>query len=70
MDVTGLLSACLVAMTAVFSLLGLLAAIMWLITTLFPVRETRTDSAVVAAISTAVAAVWPGAMVTKIEEER
>jgi hypothetical protein len=57
-------------MTAVFSLLGLLAAIMWLITTLFPVRETRTDSAVVAAISTAVAAVWPGAMVTKIEEER
>ncbi len=69
LDVTGLFSACLVAITAVFSLLGVLALIMRLITALFPVREARTDSAVVAAISTAVASVWPGAKVTRIEEK-
>ena len=69
MDVTGLFSACLIALIAVFGLLSLLAAIMRLITTLFPVREARIDSAVVAAISTAVASVWPGAQVSRIEEE-
>jgi len=67
--VSSLFSACLIAMVAVFSLLGLLALIMWLITTLFPVREGKIDSTVVAAISTAVASVWPGAKVTRIEEE-
>ena len=70
MDVTGLFSASLIAMAVVFSLLGLLASIMWLITTLFPFREAATDSTVVAAISTAVASIWPGAKVTRIEEER
>lgn len=69
MAVSSLFSACLIAMVAVFSLLGLLALIMWLITTLFPVREGKIDSTVVAAISTAVASVWPGAKVTRIEEE-
>ena len=59
----------MIAMVAVFSLLGLLALIMWLITTLFPVREGKIDSTVVAAITTAVASVWPGAKVTRIEEE-
>lgn len=70
MDVTVLVSACLIALAAVFSLLGLLASIMWLITTLFPVRETAADSVVVAAISTAVASIWPGARVIRIEEEK
>ena len=69
MAVSSLFSACLIAMVAVFSLLGLLALIMWLITTLFPVREGKIDSTVVAAITTAVASVWPGAKVTRIEEE-
>ena len=69
MAVSSLVSACLIAMVAVFSLLGLLAAIMWLITAVFPVREGKIDSAIVAAITTAVASVWPGAKVTRIEEE-
>ncbi len=69
MAASGLFSACLIAMVAVFSLLGLLALIMWLITTVFPVREGKMDTAVVAAITTAVASVWPGATVTRIEEE-
>lgn len=66
---TNLVSACLIALGAVFCLLGVLASIMWLITALFPVRETKIDTAVVAAISSAVAAVWPGAQVTRVEEE-
>ena len=69
MDVTGLFSACLIAMVAVFSLLGFLASIMWLITVVFPVVEGKIDSAIVAAITTAVASVHPGAKVTRIEEE-
>ena len=69
LDVTGLFSACLIAMAAVFCLLSLLATIMWSITALFPVREARADSAVVAAISTAVVSIWPGVKVTRIEEE-
>ena len=69
MAVSSLFSACLIAMVAVFVLLGLLAVIMWLITAVFPVREARIDSAIVAAITTAVASVWPGAKVTRIEEE-
>lgn len=69
MDVTGLATACLTALVAVFCLLGLLAAVMRLITTLFPVRTAATDAAVVAAVSTAVASIWPGAQVTRIEEE-
>lgn len=66
---TNLVSACLIALGAVFCLLGVLASIMWLITALFPVRETKIDTAVVAAISSAVATVWPGAQVTRVEEE-
>ena len=69
MAASGLVSACLIAMVAVFSLLGLLALIMWLITTVFPVPDGKMDTAVVAAITTAVASVWPGARVTRIEEE-
>lgn len=70
MDLTGLLSACLIAMAAVFGLLGLLAAIMRMITAVFPVRDADIDSTVVAVVSTAVASIWPGARVTRIEEER
>jgi len=66
---TDLVSACLIALGAVFCLLGVLASIMWLITALFPVRKTKIDTAIVAAISTAVTTVWPGAQVTRVEEE-
>lgn len=69
MDVTGLFSACLIAMVAVFILLGLLALLMELITFVFPAATQRADAAVIAAISTVVAAAYPGARVTRIEEE-
>jgi len=60
--------ACCLAFVVVFLLLAVLAAVMRLITTLLPERRTPLDPAVVAAISTAVASVLPGARVTKIEE--
>jgi hypothetical protein len=66
---TGLVTACAIALIAVFCLLGILASIMWLITAVFPVRMARIDSAVIAGISTAVASIWPGAVVIRIEEE-
>ena len=70
MDASLLLSACAVAMTAVFVLLGILAATMGAITSLFPEPEEVLDLALLAAISNAVAAVFPGSKVTRIEEER
>jgi hypothetical protein len=70
MDVTALFSACATAMVAVFALLGFLAAIMDVITRLFPERRASLDPVIVAAISNAVATVFPGARVTRIEEEK
>lgn len=66
---TSLFSACLIAIIAVFSLLGLLAVTMWLITAIFPVRQDRIDPLIAAAISSTVAAIYPGATVTRIEED-
>jgi hypothetical protein len=61
---------CAIAFVAVFALLTFLALTMHFITSLFPIRATTVDAAIVAAISGAVAAVLPGARVTHIEEER
>ncbi len=69
MDVTSLFSACLIALISVFVLLGSLALIMKLITVVFPDRVASMDPVLVAAISTAVASISPGARVTRIEEE-
>lgn len=69
MDVTSLFSACLIALISVFVLLGALALIMKLITVVFPERVASMDPVLVAAISTAVASMYPGARVTRIEEE-
>ena len=66
---TSLVTACLIALVAVFILLGLLAMAMNLITRAFPVRDDIADTAVVAAVAAAVAALIPGARVTRIEEE-
>ena len=63
-----LLTACGIAFLAVFVLLSLLAGVMSLITILFPQRQSTTDPAVVAAITSSVASLYPGARVTKIEE--
>jgi ABC-type uncharacterized transport system permease subunit len=64
-----LLSACLVAFVSVFVLLSFLAVVMHLITLAFPSRHEGLDSVVVAAISSTVAALMPGAQITHIEEE-
>lgn len=64
-----LLLACGIAFTAVFLLLAVLAVLMRAITALFPLRTSRTDPAITAAIATAVAILAPGARVTRIEEE-
>ena len=70
MEVTSLYSACLIALVSVFALLSILAVIMDVITRLFPVSDQQIDPTIVAAISTTVASVYPGARVVRIEEER
>lgn len=64
-----LVAVCGIAFAAVFTLLALLAVVMQLITVVFPVRRSRVDPPVVAAISGAVASLVPGARVTRIEEK-
>ena len=65
-----LLSVCSIALAAVFVLLAFLAVVMQLITVVFPERAATVDAALVSAISSVVASVYPGARVTRIEEER
>ena len=69
MEATNLVSACLIALVSVFTLLGSLAMIFELITVLFPARKQHIDPVLIGAISTAVATIYPGAKLTRIEEE-
>ena len=69
MEAASLFSACLIALVAVFALLGVLALTIGLITTVFPERRHAIDPALAAAISTTVAQIIPGARVTRIEED-
>ncbi len=69
MEPTSLIAVCAIAFIAVFVLLSFLAAVMRLTTTVFPVRDRGIDAAVVAAVSTAVSTIVPGARVIQIEEE-
>jgi hypothetical protein len=69
LEAASLYSACLIALVAVFALLGALALTIELITTVFPQRQHVIDSALAAAISTTVAQIFPGARVTRIEED-
>jgi hypothetical protein len=62
------LVSCVWSFLAVFILLGILALLIRIVTTLFPVGVKSDDAPMVAAIHTAVAARLPGARVTKIEE--
>jgi TRAP-type C4-dicarboxylate transport system permease small subunit len=66
---TNLLLVCLIAFGVVFAVLSVLAASMHAITILFPERAARVDDVVVAAISSTVATLVPGARVTRIEED-
>jgi hypothetical protein len=60
---------CVVAFAAVFFLLSVLALVMHLITLVFPERIPAVDAEIVAAISSAVTMIIPGARVTTIEED-
>lgn len=82
MGESALLEVCGIAFAIVFSLLGIMALVMYLITVTFPdvekaeepklltAPEPQVDVAVVAAIATAVATMMPGARVTSVQEDR
>lgn len=59
---------CFFSFLAVFILLGLLAILIRIIMAVFPDGEQVDNAPMVAAIHTAVAATFPGARVTRIEE--
>ncbi len=64
-----LFGVCVTAFIAVIVLLTVLAGVIHLITRLFPDIRRGVDAPLVAAIEGAVTAVFPGARVTRIEEE-
>ena len=68
MDETSLITICATAFFAVFVLLITLAIVIRLITMAFPRRERADDAVLAAAISAAVATIYPGARVSRIEE--
>ena len=68
MPEANLLTICGTAFLSVFALLVILAVVIQLITVAFPSCEKAEEAAVVAAISTALATIHPGARVTRIEE--
>jgi len=62
---------CVTAFAAVFLLLTLVALLMRVINLLFPARRSaEADTAAVAAVATVFAALYPGARITKIEEQK
>ena len=68
MESPALIFICISAFTGVFVLLTLLAVVMRIITVLFPDREIKADTATVAAVISAVSAIYPGTQITKIKE--
>ncbi len=61
---------CIAALFAVFFLLTILALAMRMLIAVFPHESTHSDPALVAVISTAVSAAYPGMRVTKVEEKK
>ena len=70
MESSELISICLSAFIAVFLILSILAVFMRLITVVFSVKDTKEDSAVIAALTTIVNQYYPGTKITKIEESK
>ena len=73
MDSYQLLFVCLSSLLAVFVLLTILAVTMRILVAVFPEtikRLATSDPAMLAAITTAVASLYPGMRVTKVEEEK
>lgn len=63
-----LLMICISSFTAVFALLAFLAAVMKILMHVFPEKVAKTDAAVLAAVTTAISAFYPGTKITKVEE--
>jgi TRAP-type C4-dicarboxylate transport system permease small subunit len=73
MESSQLLFACLSALLAVFVLLTILAIAMRILIAVFPEtleKLAESDSALLAAVTTAVTTMYPGMKVTKVEEEK
>ena len=65
-----LLLICISAFTAVFVLLIALALVMRGLIAVFPEQVTTSDAPMLAAVAAAVAAAFPGARISSIEEKR
>lgn len=63
-----LLWVCITAFISVGVLLGFLAVVIRLILAIFPHKTPVTDPAVVAAVTSAVQAIYPATQVTRVEE--
>ena len=59
---------CASAFAAVFLLLTVLAIMMRVIIALFPPKDITSDAAVIAAIASVAASVYPGTKISKVEE--
>jgi hypothetical protein len=73
MDSYQLLFVCLSSLLAVFVLLTILAVTMRILVAVFPEtlkKLATSDSALLAAITTAVTSIYPGMRVTRVEEEK
>ena len=63
-----LLLYCVTAFIAVFVLLTVLAVVMRLITQVFPEHVPGEDIAMIAAVASVVSTLYPGGVITKVEE--
>jgi len=70
MEIPDLWTVCGAAFGVVFFTLAVLAVVMRLITALFPPQQIKTDSAMVAAVVATMQSVYPGAQVTRVEEQK
>jgi hypothetical protein len=68
-----LLLVCLSSLLAVFVLLTVLSVTMRILVAVFPEKfgkAAKTDAALLAAVTTAAASIYPGMRVTRVEEEK
>ncbi|PKK84899.1 MAG: hypothetical protein CVT49_01725 [candidate division Zixibacteria bacterium HGW-Zixibacteria-1] len=68
MNSPDLLSICISAFIAVFVLLSVLAVLMRMTSWIFAHKEVTTDAAVLAAVASAMNTIYPGTIITKVEE--
>ena len=68
MESINLLVICALAFGAVFVLLVVLAAVMRLILSVFPERVEESDTALIAAVTSLASTLYPGILITKVEE--